>query len=55
MWLRRHIFDRTQQIMQIRHIIAPAYQRFFVIVYIGAIYVFLVSHCFTWNKQKNST
>ena len=31
---------------------APVYQKSFGIVYIGAIYVFLVSHCYTWNKKN---
>ena len=34
---------------------APVYQKSFGIVYIGAIYVFLVSHCYTWNKKKQKT
>ena len=32
--------------------VISVYQKSFRIVYIGAFYVFLVSHCYTWNKQK---
>ena len=31
--------------------IALVYQKSFGIVYIFGIYVFLVSHCYTWNKK----
>ena len=31
--------------------IALVYQKSFGIAYIFAIYVFLVSHCYTWNKK----
>ena len=38
--------------VQCRHIIAPAYEKSFGIVYIGAIFEFLVSHCYIWSKKK---
>ena len=37
--------------LTITHIIAPVYQKSFGIDNIGAIYVFLVSHCYAWNKK----
>ena len=33
----------------------PVYQKSFGIVYIGAIYVFLVTHFYTWNKKQQIT
>ena len=40
-------YDHPVQSVQIRRVIAPAYQKSF-----GIDYIFLVSHCYIWNKEK---
>ena len=45
-------FKQIKKFVPKGDIIAPIYQKSFRIVFIGAIYVFLVGHCHTWNKGQ---
>ena len=44
-------FDVISIIIPCKLDIAPVYQKSFGIIYIFANYLFLVSHCYTWNKK----